>query len=164
MRTPPSAGKRLYIGRDFCCGEKKFEMGKWCEICETRWEQCMMPGGHALCGNGVVRQEILFGKHEEQRRVDVEKGRETKEFKWNDEGMMQSCEVREKWRAHGKAMAERLAGAREERIGKQKCGMCMVERRECEWPEVHFSLEDGNVAWCNEVGGMLECVVWFEMC
>ena len=131
-------------------------MGKWCEICETWSEECVHPVGHALCRKGgraqAERQEILFGKHEEQRRVDVEKGREAKEFKWRDEGIMESCEVKEKWRAHGREIAERLAGAREEAIGKQKCELCMVERRECEWPEVHFSVEAGNVAWCNEVG------------
>ena len=128
-------------------------MGKWCEICETWIEECVMPAVHVRnAARLAVRQEILFGKHKEQRRVDVEKGRETKEFKWKDEGMMESCEVRETWRAHGKEIAERLAGAREEKIGKQKCELCMVERRECEWPEVHFSVEAGNVAWCNEVG------------
>ena len=132
-------------------------MGKWCDICETKSEECVHPVGHAVCGKGgsaqAVRQEILFGKWQEERRVDVEKGREAKEFKWRDEGIMESCEVRETWRAHGKEIAERLAGAREEKIGKQKCELCMLERRECEWPEVHFSVEAGNVAWCNEVGG-----------
>ena len=48
-------------------------------------------------------------------------------------------------------MTERLEGAREERIGREKCGICMVAREVCDWPEVHFSLEGGNVAWCNEV-------------
>ena len=154
MRTPPSGRKSLYIGRGGCLRRKKSEMGKWCEICETWSEECVMPAVHVRnAASGLaVRQEILFGKHEERRRVDVEKGRETKEFKWKDEGMMESCEVRETWRAHGKEIAERLAVAREEKIGKQKCELCMVERRECEWPEVHFSVEAGNVAWCNEVG------------
>jgi hypothetical protein len=48
-----------------------------------------MSVGHALYGNDVEglvrRQEILFGKWEEERRVDAEKGRETNEFKWEGE-------------------------------------------------------------------------------
>ena len=68
------------------------------------------------------------------------------------------------WGAHGKAMAEQLAGAREEKIGWEKCEICMVWRSECEWPEVNFSKQAKWVAFCNEVrfargdcGGMCWC-------
>ncbi len=130
-------------------------MGKWCAICETRSGQCVMPAGHALCGNDAEglarRQEILFGKWEEERRVDAEKGRETKEFQWQGQAMEES-EARTTWRAHGKGVAVQLAAAREVRIGRQKCDVCMVARTGCEWPEAHFSERTEWVAFCNEVG------------
>ncbi len=135
----------------------KVEMGKMCMICETGSENCEMPAWHAMCGNDAKglqqRQEILFGKHEEQSRVDALKGREAKDFPWTGE-MMEESEARATWRAHGKAMAQKLAEAREESISKKKCGICMLPRKECDWPEVHFSRKSEWVAFCNEVGCM----------
>lgn len=132
-------------------------MVKFCPICETRGT-CVIAehaiGGHENKAEALaVQQEILFGKWKEERRVDVEKGREVEglEFEWKDEGIMESCEVREKWRASGKAIAERLAEKREEKIGRQKCDVCMLARSECVWPEVHFSRKLEWEAFCNEV-------------
>ncbi len=132
-------------------------MGKFCEICETPGEKCEFPGWHGMAGakegnaRGLaVRQEMLFGKWEEERRVDVEKGREVDEFKWRGE-MMEAGEERDELRAHGRQMAQKCAEAREERIGKQKCEICMVGRSECSWPEAHFSRKKESVAFCNEV-------------
>jgi hypothetical protein len=106
----------------------------------------------------AVRQEILYGKHEEERRADVAMGREAREFQWLGEAMA-AGEEREKWRAHGWGVAAGLAVAREERIAKQKCEICMVERRACEWPEAHFSEKAEWVAFCNEVCWMR--VMWW---
>ena len=120
-------------------------------------------GGHENKAEALaVQQEILFGKWKEERRVDVEKGREVEglEFEWKDEGIMESCEVREKWRASGKAIAERLAEKREEKIGREKCDVWMLARRECVWAEVHFSKKKEWEAFCNEVcwcWKVLEC-------
>ncbi len=112
----------------------------------------------------------MFGKWEEERRVDVEKGREVEEFKWQGE-MMEASAEREKWRAQGKATAEKLAGAREEKIGKQKCDVCFVARSACVWPEVHFSRKKEWEAFCNEVccAGMCwncwsVCMCWKVFC
>lgn len=129
----------------------KSEMGKWCAICETCVEKCEKPEWH---GTGkemqAVRQEVVFGKWEEERRVDLEKGREVGEFKWRGE-MMEAGEEREKYRAHGREIAVKRAEAREEKIGKMKCDVCFVARKECVWPEVHFSSKAQWVAFCNEV-------------
>ncbi len=135
-------------------------MGMWCETCEAKEEKCGMPGVH-LCRDAaglVARQEILFGMHEEEGRVDLAMGREAGAFTWKG-AMMESGEEREMYRAQGRAAAARLTGARETRIGKQKCKICMVERWECDWPEVHFSSKWFNVGHCNEVCWLLECVV-----
>jgi hypothetical protein len=128
-------------------------MGKWCAICETWGEQCEMPAWYATAGGEMVRavrQEVVFGKWEEERRVDVEKGREVGVFKWLGE-MMEAGEERQKYRADGREIAVKCAGAREEKIGKQKCDVCFVARKECVWPEVHFSKKKEWEAFCNEV-------------
>jgi hypothetical protein len=80
----------------------------------------------------------------------VAMGREARTFKWVG-AMMESGAERESLRAEGRAAAARQAGAREARIAKQLCEICMVGRSECDWPEVHFSREARNVAHCNEV-------------
>lgn len=133
-------------------------MVKWCEICEVKEVLCALPGVHQRRDKHglAARQEIRFGMHEEECRVDAEKGREESTFKWKGEPM-ESGEAREMYRAQGRAAAELVAGAREERIGRQACEICMVERRECDRPEVHFSKKMANVAHCNEVS-VFECV------
>ena len=66
----------------------------------------------------------------EERRVDVEKGREVDgEFKWKGE-TMEDVEERVAWLVDGKAAAETQVGARETRIGREKCEICMVTRTE----------------------------------
>jgi hypothetical protein len=72
------------------------------------------------------------------------------EFKWQGE-MMEESEARATWRVHGKAMSVKLGTEREEKIGKEKCDICMVVWRECDWPEAHFSSKTEWVAFCNEV-------------
>lgn len=133
-------------------------MVKMCVICDETCDKCEKPDWHGISGTQgnpqamAVRQEILFGKWEEESRLDLEKGREVHhfDFKWQGE-MMQPSEARATWRAHGKAMAQKLAAARDEKIGKQKCQICMVARSACDWPEVHFSFDDNWVTLCNEV-------------
>ena len=134
-------------------------MVKACTICDELCDKCVKPEWHAMSvgnqGNAhamAVRQEILFGRWEEENRLDVEKGREVQhlDFKWQGQ-MMEPSEARATWRAHGKEMAVKLAPAREEKIGKQKCEICMVPRSACDWPEVHFSGQPEWLRFCNEV-------------
>ena len=75
------------------CGGRKFEMVQWCEICDKAKEECAMASTHLRTdAKGMaVRQEILFGKFEEQRRVDVLMGREAGEFRWKNEVIMESA-------------------------------------------------------------------------
>ena len=59
-------------------------MGRHCEICETHEAECEDPRVHLSrteAGKRVV-QEMLYGRWEEQSRVDVEKGRETPADAW----------------------------------------------------------------------------------
>jgi hypothetical protein len=162
---PLGAGKAIYRERFLLKGKVRREkMGKWCAICESV-DKCVIAehatGGHVDAERAkAVQMEILFGKWAEERRVDVEKGREVEgmEFEWVGD-MMEASGEREKWRASGKAIAERLAGAREEKIGKQVCDVCFLARKECVWPEVHFSRKEDWVAFCNEVcAGVFACV------
>jgi hypothetical protein len=148
---PLGAGEAIYRERFLLKGKVRREkMGKWCAICETWGEQCEKPAWHGT-GKEVkaVRQEVVFGKWEEERRVDVEKGREVDVFKWVGD-MMEAGEEREKYRAHGREIAVKVGEAREERIGKMKCDVCFVARKECFWPEVHFSKKKEWQAFCNE--------------
>ena len=134
-------------------------------ICDAKAWKCALPGVHLRSDKHglAVRQEMLFGIHEEECRVDAAMGREAGAFKWVGQAMASGAE-RESLRAQGRAAAARLSGAREARIGKQPCEICMVERWECDWPEVHFSRAARNVAHCNEVSwsvgvcwNVLEC-------
>ena len=165
VRTGGSDRKRLYIVRAGGSSQK-VPMGKWCSLCGEKEVRCAVPGVHLpRDAEGLaVRQEMLFGMHEEECRVDAEQGREAGAFKWVGM-MMESGAERERLRAEGRAAAVRLAGAREARIAKQLCEICMVGRGECDWPEVHFSRAACNVAHCNEVcwrvlgcWSVLECV------
>jgi len=149
--------KRLYIGRIFL--GPKLEMVKMCSICEVTCDKCEKPDWHGmLSGNQAnphamaVRQEILFGKWEEESRLDLEKRPEVEQnqFKWQGQ-MMEASDARATWRAHGKEMAQKVAVAREEKIGKEKCHICMVARSACDWPEVHFSGQPNWMRFCNEV-------------
>lgn len=142
-------------------------MVRWCTICDKEDTQCVMPGVHRRddAKGRAERQEILFGMFEEERRVDLEMGREAREFKWKEQAALESVEWRETLREHGRAVAVSQAGAREAKIGRQVCDICMVARSACDWPEVHFSRQAFNVKHCNEVSGvwclMLEML---EMC
>ena len=108
-------------------------MGPVCEICGTNVSGCVMPGDHpGKDANGLaVRHEILFGNEEVERRVDSVMGCEVKEFKWKGE-TMEDVEERVAWRVYGKTAAETQVGARETRIGREKCEICMVTRTECD--------------------------------
>jgi hypothetical protein len=160
---PLGAGKSIYRERFLFKGKvRSWKMGKWCAICETV-DKCVIAehatGGHVDAERAkAVQKEILFGKWAEERRVDVEKGREVEgmEFNWAGE-MMEASGEREKWRASGKAIAERLARAREEKIGKQVCDVCFLARSACVWPEVHFSRKEEWEAFCNEVRMCGQC-------
>ena len=118
-----------------------------------------MAGTHLrMDAKGVaVRQEILFGKFEEERSVDVLMGREARYFKWMKE-MMEDEEERETLRAHGRAVAVAVVIQREEKIGTMTCDICMVSRMTCDNAGVHFSREHANVGYCNEV--RVVCGVW----
>ena len=73
-------------------------MVMWCQIYQKRSEACPMVGTHLRMDvkDATVRQEILFGKFEEERCVDVLMGRETRQFKWMKEMMEDVVEINQK--------------------------------------------------------------------
>ena len=103
-------------------------------------------------------EEMLHGRAVEQRRVDVEKGREAKQLGY--ESVMEAGPARDVVRAAGAGYALKQAGAREARILGQRCDICWVPRSECEWPEVHFSMQDGWIEHCNEVLWVMQQAQW----
>ena len=122
-------------------------MGRHCEICETHEAECDDARVHldrTEAGKRVV-QEMLYGRWEEQRRMDLEKGREA--MKRERESVMEAGAEREAARAAGAAYARKQAAAR----AAQVCDICWKVRDECEWPEVHFSRRPEWIAHCNEV-------------
>ena len=126
-------------------------MVRHCVVCETPETQCDDRTVHfAITAQGKrVVQEILYGKWEEEMRIDSQKGREVEEGQY--ESAMEAGPERDAARAAGAAYAVKQAEAREAKIMGKRCDICWVPRSECEWPEVHFSREEVWVAHCNEV-------------
>ena len=129
----------------------KASMVRHCVVCETPETQCDDRTVHfAKTAEGQrVVQEMLYGKWEEERRMDVQKGREVQQGEY--ESAMEAGPERDAARAAGAAYAVKQAEAREAKIMGKRCEICWVPRSECEWPEVHFSREEVWVAHCNEV-------------
>lgn len=126
-------------------------MGRHCDICETHEAECDDPRVHLArteAGKRVVR-EMLYGRMVEQRRVDVEKGREA--TKRECASVMEAGAEREAARAAGAAYAQKQGAAREAKIMRQVCDICLTERSKCERAEVHFSRQPGWIEHCNEV-------------
>jgi hypothetical protein len=135
-------------------------MGKHCEICGTHAKECGDPGVHlsrSEAGKRIV-EEMLHGRAVEQRRVDVEKGREAKQLGY--ESVMEAGAERDAARAAGAGYAQKQAAAREAKIMGQVCDICWRVREECEWPEVHFSQQDQWIEHCNEVLWVMQQAQW----
>jgi hypothetical protein len=126
-------------------------MVRHCEVCGTAETQCDAVEVHfARTGAGRrLVEEMLYGKWEEETREDEKKGREAS--KRMCVSAMEAGPERDAARAKGAAYAVKQAEAREAKILGKRCDICWVPRKECEWPEVHFSQKEEWVAHCNEV-------------
>jgi hypothetical protein len=90
-------------------------MGRHCEICGTHKQGCDDPGVHlsrSEAGKRIV-EEMLHGRAEEERRMDVEKGREAKKLRY--ESVMEAGAERDAARAAGAGYAQKQSEAREKR-------------------------------------------------
>jgi hypothetical protein len=64
-------------------------MGNHCEICGTGEAGCQDPKVHLsrLAADVAVEQDMRFGKWTDETWVDEEKGRESRAFKYDGQGM-----------------------------------------------------------------------------